>query len=88
MFENHSKLSHFTKLWVRVFFTLGQISTFYPEITKNLMFEKCEFYEKWDFEIVNFVKNDTLKKCEFCKNKTLKLWIQNVNFWINCGFLP
>ena len=23
------------------FFTLGQISTFYPEIAKNLMFEKC-----------------------------------------------
>ena len=29
--------------------TLGQKSTFYrfyPEITKNLMFEKCEFCEK------------------------------------------
>ena len=42
-------------------FTLGQKSTFYPEITKNLMFEKCEFCEKWDFRIVNFVKNETLE---------------------------
>ena len=36
--------------------TLGQKSTFYPEITKNLIFEKCEFCEKWDFVYVNFVK--------------------------------
>ena len=28
------------------FFTLGQNQTFYPEITKNLMFENCEFCEK------------------------------------------
>ena len=26
--------------------TLGQNPTFYPEITKNLMFEKCDFCEK------------------------------------------
>ena len=38
--------------------TLGQKPTLYPEITKNLMFEKCEFREKWDFENVNFVKNE------------------------------
>ena len=25
---------------------LGQKTTFYPEITKNLMFEKCEFLGK------------------------------------------
>ena len=42
--------------------TLGQKSTFYPEITKNFMFEKCDFYEKCEFENVNFVKNDILKK--------------------------
>ena len=36
--------------------TLRQKLTFYPEITKNLMFEKCEFCEN-----VNFVKNETLK---------------------------
>ena len=40
---------------------LKQKSTFYPEITKNLMFEKCEFCEKWGFENVNFVKNEILK---------------------------
>ena len=27
-------------------YTLGQNPTLYPEITKNLMFEKCEFCEK------------------------------------------
>ena len=27
-------------------------------MTKNLMFEKCEFCEKWDFENVNFVENE------------------------------
>ena len=36
-------------------------ATFYPEITKNSMFGKCEFCEKLDFENVNFVKNGTLK---------------------------
>ena len=38
--------------------TLGQKSTFYPEITNNFMFEKCEFCEKWDFVYVNFVRNE------------------------------
>ena len=38
--------------------TLGQKSTFYPEITENLMFEKCE---KCGSEIVNFLKNEALK---------------------------
>ena len=41
--------------------TLGQKATFYPKITKNLMFEKCEFYEKRGFEIVNLVKNEIFK---------------------------
>ena len=36
--------------------TLRQKPTFYPEITKNLMFGNCEFCKKWDFENVNFVK--------------------------------
>ena len=41
------------------------------------MFEMCEFCQKWDFENVNFVKNDALKmwiltkmgfwNCEFCE---------------------
>jgi len=74
--------------------TLGQKPTFYSEITKNLMFQKCEFCEKLDFEIVNFVTNETLRvwilskmrfwKCEFCQ----KMIFWNVNFWINWGFLP
>ena len=81
----------------------------------KMIFWKCEFCEKWgfeivnfcvkrDFEIVNFVKNEISKMC-FVKNETLKMWIlwkmrlwncefcekwdfQNVNFWINWGFLP
>ena len=44
--------------------TMGQ---FYPD----LLFEKCEFCEKWDFE-----------KCEFCEN-----WdFEKCDFWIKCGF--
>ena len=31
---------------IRVLTTLGQKPTFYPEITKNLMFGKCEFCQK------------------------------------------
>ena len=56
-------------------FTLGQKPTFYPEITKKLMFEKCEFCEKWDFENVNLVKNETLEVWIFWKNEILKMWI-------------
>ena len=51
-----------------------------------MRFSNCEFCEKWDFKIVNFVKNETLKmwilwkmklwKCEFCKK-----WVsENVTF--------
>ena len=57
--------------------TLEQKPNFYPEIPLYLMFEICEFCEKLDFEIVNCVKNVTLKmwilskirfwKCEFCE---------------------
>ena len=56
--------------------------------------DSYEFCEKWEFEIVNFLKYVTLKmwilskmrlwKCEFCK-----IWyLQNVTFWMNWGFLP
>ena len=51
-----------------------------------MVFEKCEFCEKWDFENVNFVKNEILKmwilgklwfwNCEFCE----KWDFVNVNF--------
>ena len=45
----------------QVLYTLGQKATFCPEITKNLMFEECEFCEKRALENVNFVKIETLK---------------------------
>ena len=51
--ESHSKrklqlLRHYRKTYFNPICTLGQKSTFYPEIriTKNSMFEKCEFCEK------------------------------------------
>ena len=47
--------------WLALLLTLGQKPTFNPEITKNLMFEKCELCEKWDFENVNFEKSEILK---------------------------
>ena len=31
--------------WQGDYYTLGQNPTFYPEITNNFMFEKCEFCE-------------------------------------------
>ena len=41
--------------------TLEQNPNFYPNITsKELDVRKCKFFEKWDFEIVNSVINDTL----------------------------
>ena len=33
---------------------------------------KCEFCEKWDFEIVDFVKNETLKMRILSKSEILK----------------
>ena len=33
-----------------------QKPTFYPGIAVILIFQKCEFCEKWDFRIVNFVQ--------------------------------
>ena len=80
-------------LWL-CFFTLGQKTTVYLEIPLNLMFQKCEFCEYWDFRNVNFVKIEISEMwilwilrfqiCEFCKNCDF----QYVNFWIKCGFLP
>ena len=70
----------------------GKTQLFIQKIL-GISFEKCECCEKWDFENVNFVNNESLKlwiswkirfwKCEFCE----KWCFQNVNFWINCGFL-
>ena len=55
-------------------------------LSKNLMFQKCEFCEKWDFENVNFDKNVILKlwikwkmrlgNCEFYEKSDF----ENVNF--------
>ena len=39
------------------------------------MFEKCELCQKWDFQNVNFVKNE-ISKCEFWE----KWDVQIVNF--------
>jgi len=56
------------------------------------MFVKCEFFQKWDFEIVNFVKKENVKmwilwkmriwKCEFCQKRESEI----VNFDKNDTF--
>ena len=76
------------------FSTLGQKETFYPEMIKNFMFEKCEFCDKWDFGNVNFATNEILKlwiswkvkfwKLEFCE----KCDFENMNIIDKYGFLP
>ena len=48
--ENRRKKSH-----------LGQNPTFCAKNPRNLMFEKCEFWEKKGSKNVNFVKNEILK---------------------------
>ena len=63
-------------------------TSFYPEITKNLMLEKCEFCENWDFKNVNFEKNKISKMWIL-----LKMRLKNVNssMWIfgqNMAFCP
>ena len=65
--------------------TLGQKPFFYVEIIKDLIFDKCKFCEKWDFENVIFVKKKMIFwKCEFCEECDFEF----VNFWRNWGFLP
>ena len=54
-------------------------------ILSKMIFWKCEFCHKSNFQNVNFVKNDILKiwilrsvrfwKCEFCENEISKMWI-------------
>ena len=63
--------------------TLGQKHAFYPKIPKNLILEKCEFCEKWDFENVNFVKNQIFKMWILSKWNISKCDFFNVIFWIN-----
>ena len=52
----------------------------------NVSFKNCEFYETWDFENMNFVKNDTMKMWILSKNMALKMWIlSKLRFW-KCEF--
>ena len=37
----------------------------------NMRFWKCEFYDKWDFENMNFVKSEILKMWTYWK---LRFW--------------
>ena len=69
----------FLKLF-KIDITLGQKPTFYPEITNSLMLEK------WDFENVNLVKNETLKNVNFVKNEGLKMWILWTMWFWKCEF--
>ena len=60
---------------------LGQNPTFYPDIPYNLILEKCEFCEKWDFENVNFVKIVIVKMwifgwfTDFCPSVYETFWL-------------
>ena len=81
--QNETFYRSFQTAWIKEWFLYRNYT---GAKTKNLIFEKCEFCEKWDFENVNFVRNEILKmciwwemrfsKCEFCE----KLDFQNVNF--------
>ena len=45
------------------------------------MLEKCEFCEKWGFEIVNFMKNWDFRNVNLVKNEILEMWIlSNMRF--------
>ena len=48
---------------------------------------KCEFCEKWDFENMNFVKNETLKMWILWKMRLWKLWILSKMRFSKCEFL-
>ena len=77
--------------------TLGQKPTFYPEITMNLMFEKCEFVKNKALKVWILWKM-RLWNCEFCqkwdfeivnfvKNDILKLWNLSKMIVSKCEFL-
>jgi len=66
--------------------TLGQKPTFCPEITKNLMFEKCEFCEKMRLWKCEFCEKWAFENVNFVKNEILKMWILwKIRFW-KCEF--
>ena len=60
----------------------------------KMIFQKCEFCEKWYFRNVNFVKNELSKmwilwNWDLRNVNLVKNWdFQFVNFWIKYGFLP
>ena len=72
--------------------TLRQQPTFFPKNSLEFEFVKCEFCENWDFENVNFAKNEILwKKKIVCNLKMSILWtlrFSKCDFWKICGFLP
>ena len=53
----------------------GAKTNFYPEITKNLMFAKCEFCEEWGLEKCEFCQNWNFENVNFVKNEISKMWI-------------
>ena len=57
-----------SKNWLKIESKLSQRWVKLSEnlIGNTLLFEKCEFCEKWYFEDVNFVNNRTLKNFENC----------------------
>ena len=49
------------------------------------MFEKCEFCQKWDFENVNFEKNDAFENVNFNYNSNSRPILKNINLNIYGG---
>ena len=92
MFHVHTRaksqlfIKKFSRIWCLKYVNFVKIGLHtYMRILWKMRIWNCEFCEKWDFEVVNFLKNENLK-CEFCqkwqlenvnfvKNETLKLWI-------------
>ena len=70
---NSFKLACIVLTWQYTCSTLGQKPTFYPEIT----YQEFDVWKMWILWKIR------LWKCEFCE----KWEFQNVNFWINWGFL-
>ena len=71
----------------RVKWILWQTRFWKVWILWKMRFWKCEFWEKWDFESVNFVKNEISKVWIFLKNEILELWIWSNMTFSKCEFL-
>ena len=61
----------------------GAETHFLSRNSLDLMFQKCEFCEKWDYRNVNFVKNEILERWIFVKIGIFNMWIHKMllNFW-------